>query len=130
MINTNHHLWRELSRLLREVVNLQQSELAQALESTTIPVAYREFKDTKKNPAPLPPFITYQFAYGSDFVADNQNYVDIENFQIELYTSKKDPGTEKLVQDKLKELRLPYSKVEFFLESEELIQVIYEVQLI
>jgi len=109
---------------------MTQAELYSALKSLGMPVAYGEFKDDSQNPAPSPPFITYQFAYGGDFKADNQNYVDVGFYQVELYTVKKDPGTERLVQDKLKELRLPYSKVETWIDSEKLYQVIYEIQLI
>lgn len=109
---------------------MTQAELFTALKSLGMPVAYGEFENTEKNPAPSPPFITYQFAYSSDFKADNQNYLDIGNFQIELYTLKKDPVKEKLVQDKLKELRLSYSKVEAYLDTEKLRQIVYEIQLI
>lgn len=109
---------------------MTQTELHQALKSLGMPVAYGEFKSTPENPAPAPPFITYQFAYSSDLIADNQNYVDVSNFQIELYTAVKDLAKETRVQDKLKELRLPYSKTETWLESEDLRQVIYEIQLI
>lgn len=104
---------------------MTQAELYQALKSLGIPVAYGSFSTPV-----TPPFITYQFAYSSDLIADNQNYVDISNFQVELYTAKKDLAAEKLIQDKLKELGLPYSKVETFLEEEKLYQVIYEIQLI
>ncbi len=106
------------------------AELAAELEKLEIPIAYGEFVDTEENPAPSPPFITYQFAYDSDAMADNQNYTEIGNVQIELYTNKKEPETEKLIQDKLKELRLPYSKIESWIESERLRQVVYEIQLI
>lgn len=109
---------------------MTQAELFQALKALGIPVAYGEFVSTPENPAPPPPFITYQFAYSSDLMADNHNYVDIGNFQIELYTLKKDLAVEKLIQDKLKELRLPYNKTEAWLDEEKLCQVIYEVQLI
>lgn len=109
---------------------MTQAELSQALKSLGLPVAYGEFISTPKKPVPPPPFITYQFSYSSDLIADNHNYVDIENFQIELYTVKKDPAIEKMVQDKLKELKLPYSKVEERLESEKLLQIIYEIQLV
>ena len=109
---------------------MTQSELFTALKSLGMPVAYGEFISTPKNPAPPPPFITYQFASDKDILADNQNYVDIGNYQIELYTGKKDPAKEKLIQDKLKELRLPYSKSEERIESEDLYQVIYQIQLI
>lgn len=104
---------------------MTQAELFQALKSLGLPVAYGAF-----NPAPPPPFITYQFAYDGDKIADNHNYVEIGNYQIELYTVNKDLAREKLIQDKLKELRIPYSKSEAWLESEKLRQVIYEIQLI
>lgn len=109
---------------------MTQAELYQALKAIGFPVAYSHFEDTPQNPAPKPPFITYQFAYSSDFMADGHNYAEISNFQIELYTSKKDLAAEKLVQDKLKELRLPYNKIETWLDDEKLFQVIYEIQLI
>lgn len=105
-------------------------ELATALVSTGLPVAYGEFINTEENPAPGPPFITYQFAFDSDLKADNQNYAEIGNYQVELYTDRKDPVREKLVQDKLKELRLPYEKTETWIESERLRQVVYDIQLI
>jgi len=104
---------------------MTQAELYQALKSLGMPVAYGSFSSPVS-----PPFITYQFAYNSDMMADNQNYVEISNFQVELYTNKKDLAVEKLVQDKLKELGLPYSKVEAWLDDEKLFQVIYEIQLI
>lgn len=109
---------------------MTQTELHQALKSLGMPVVYGEFVSTPENPAPPPPFITYQFSYSGDLMADNHNYVDIENFQVELYTTKKDPATEKLIQDKFKELRLPYSKSGSWLDSEKLFQIIYEIQLI
>jgi len=105
-------------------------ELYQALKATGYPVAYSHFEDTPQNPAPKPPFITYQFAYSSDLMADNINYAEIGNYQVELYTDKKDLVAEQKVQDKLKELRLPYTKMENWIDEEKLFQIIYEIQLI
>jgi hypothetical protein len=107
------------------VVKMTQAELLQALKSIGYPVAYGSFS----NPV-TPPFITYQFSYSSDMIADNQNYVEISNFQVELYTDKKDLNAEKLVQDKLKELGLPYRKFETYLDTENLYQILYEIQII
>ena len=106
------------------------AELNQALKAIGYPVAYSHFVDTPQNPAPKPPFITYQEAYSSDLIADNQNYVPVSNVQIELYTDRKDPAAEAAVQNKIKELGLPYSKIETYIEDERLFQVIYEAQLI
>ncbi|MFN0222112.1 hypothetical protein [Paenibacillus sp. KR2-11] len=104
---------------------MTQADLFQELKSLGMPVAYGEFQTEQQLP-----FITYQFAYGSDLMADNHNYVPIGNFQVELYTKSKEPATESLVQEKLKELRLPYSKVEAWLPEEKVRQIIYEIQLI
>ena len=104
---------------------MTQDELYQALKSIGYPVAYGSF------PSPVtPPFIIYQFAYSNDMMADNVNYVAIDDFQVELYTDKKDLAAEKKVQDKLKELGLPYRKFETFLDTENLYQILYEIQLL
>ncbi|ODA08727.1 hypothetical protein [Paenibacillus polymyxa] len=109
---------------------MEQSELVVELKSLGMPVTYSHFTGTAQKPVPPPPFITYQFAYSSDMIADNQNYVEIGNYQVELYTAKKDLATEKKVQDKLKELGLPYTKLESWLDDEKLFQILYEIQLI
>ncbi|MGR6765355.1 hypothetical protein ACU1JV_26665 [Paenibacillus sp. T2-29] len=109
---------------------MEQSELFVELKSLGMPATYSHFTVTEKNPAPAPPFITFQFAYSSDMIADNKNYLEISNFQVELYTTKKDLASEKKVQDKLKELDLPYSKLESWLDDEKLYQILYEIQLI
>lgn len=108
---------------------MNETELFAELQSIGYPVAYGEFTDSEEHKAPKPPFITYQFAYNNDFHADNQNYMGINYFQVELYTAIKQPEIEKQVQEKLKELRLPYQKSEFRLEEEGLLQIIYEIQL-
>ena len=109
---------------------MTQAELFAALKAIGYPVAYSHFEGTSDDPVPSPPYLVYLFAYSDDLMADNINYAEISNFQIELYTAKKDLVAEKNVQDKLKELSLPYRKTEVWLESEKLYQIIYEIQLI
>ncbi|WP_420768756.1 hypothetical protein ACNR9V_03250 [Parageobacillus thermoglucosidasius] len=104
---------------------MTQEELYQALKSIGYPVAYSSFS----NPV-TPPFIVYQFAYSNDMMADNINYVTIDDFQIELYTAKKDLDAEQKVQDKLKELGLPYRKFETYLDEEKVYQILYEIQIL
>lgn len=101
------------------------TELNQALKTIGLPVAYHHFAKP-----PAPPYLVYLFSSSADVIADNQNYVDVSNFQVELYNNKKDPATEKLVENKLKELKLPYTKTETFIESEGLFQVLYLIQVI
>lgn len=102
-----------------------QAELLTVLKSTGLPVAYGSFLSVVS-----PPFITYQFAYNKDLMADNINYAEIANFQVELYTTKKDLASEKNVQDALKGSELPYSKIETWIDEEKMFQILYEIQLI
>lgn len=106
---------------------MNAEELSALLETTGLPVTYRQWK---KGSEPPPPYICYLFAYSGDFVADNQNYMPIGNYQVELYTRHKDPAAEELVEQVLRENRLPYTKTEVYLDSEKMVQVVYLIRLI
>jgi hypothetical protein len=99
--------------------------LIQAMRDLGFPCTYHHFVTP-----PTPPYTVVLHAYSSDVKADNQNYAEVGNYQLELYHTIKHPPSEKLIEDKLKELRLPYQKTETYLESEELYQIIYQVRLI
>lgn len=101
---------------------MTQKELFQLLKSTGLPVTYYEWN----NPPSLP-YIVYLFRDTSNFGADNQVYIDIENFQVELYSDKKDLDSEKLIQDLFNENEIYYEKSEIYIESEEMYQVIYDI---
>jgi hypothetical protein len=100
-------------------------DLIDEIKFIGFPCTYGSFKSQ-----PPIPFVTVQLAYNNDMIADNHNYKDIGNYQLEYYNSIKYPPDEQKIENKLKELRLPYSKVESFLDSEDLYQIIYEIQLI
>lgn len=102
------------------------AELNTALRATGYPVAYSHFKQ-----AVTPPYIAYIEAGDSDIKADNHNYLSISNINVELYTDKKDLTAEAALQNKLKELEIPYRKnPDTWIEEEGLFQIIYEIQLI
>ena len=109
---------------------MTQAELKTHLKSLGLPLAYSHFPVDENTPPPVPPFITYRFDGSNDLLADNENYAEISTYSIELYTNKKDLAAEKLVQDKLKSLKIPYTKLETWIENEKLFQVAYEIQLI
>jgi len=100
-------------------------DLKAEVEALGLPCTYHSYKDR-----PAIPFTTIVYANNNDLIADNQNYHDISNYQLEYYNKIKYPPDEQKIEDKLKELRLPYNKTEAFLESEGLRQVVYEFQLI
>ncbi|MFD1885581.1 hypothetical protein [Paenibacillus wenxiniae] len=109
---------------------MTQQELYQALKSLGMPVAYSHFVETADNSVPNPPYITYLATYSSDFQADNKNYQKVRNFQVELYTTKKDLIAEKSLEDLLDKSELPYTLSETYLDTESMFQRIYEIQLI
>jgi len=104
---------------------MTQAELFQELKNIGLPLTYHHFTTP-----PALPYLIYLFSYSNDLIADNQNYQEISNFQIELYSNKKDLASEKLVEDKFKALRMPYSKLETWIDTENLYQIIYEIQII
>lgn len=104
---------------------MTQAELYQELKSIGLPVTYHHFTTP-----PSLPYLVYLFLYSNDLIADNQNYQEISNFQVELYTNKKDLQSEALVESKLKALSMPYSKLETWIDTENLYQIMYEIQLI
>lgn len=103
------------------------AELYTQLLTLKLPVAYSHFP---ADDAPQPPYIVYLHAYSSDMMADNQNYVGIGNYQVELYSRNKDTANEAALEALFKSNRLPYRKTEAWLASEGLRQVVYEIQLI
>lgn len=103
---------------------MTHAELLGHLQDIGLPLRYHHFSSP-----PEPPYLVFFFSYSGDLIADNINYAPASNYQIELYTNKKDLASETLVENRLKEIRLPYLKTETWLESEGLYQIIYEVKL-
>ena len=102
-------------------------EVKQMIESIGLPYAYRSFPI---NEAPALPYIVFYYPDNDDFAADNCNYVPIANLNIELYTENKDFATEATVESVLENKRFFYSKTEAYLRTEEMYEVLYEIQLV
>ena len=96
--------------------------IIEALATTKLPVAYGFFRET-----PEPPFLVYILAYSNNFGADDIVYHPRDRYNVELYTDRKDPETEKTVQDALDDAELFWDKTETFVPDEELYQIIYTI---
>jgi hypothetical protein len=97
-------------------------EVKAFLERTGLPVAYEEFQGLK-----APPYITFKEAYSADFYADDQNYAPIANYDVDLFTAKKDPASEELLEGLFKATDTTYTKTEATLEQDHLRQVTYTI---
>ena len=100
-------------------------ELATGLEATGYPVVYRQWKQAQN-----PPYIVYLFVESADLMADNENYLPAGDYHVELYTDDKDPTAEASVENELRALGLPWSKLETWIEAEAMNQVLYTVRII
>lgn len=99
--------------------------LAQILGEVGVPVARGSFK--KQQDAP---YIVYVFSHSSNFTADSKVYLKRDNYQVELYTEKKDIALEEILEGIFDAHGIFYDKTETQLESERLLEVLYEIQLI
>ncbi len=101
---------------------MDEGALFALLKTTGLPVAYHHFVSP-----PSPPYIVYLFSYSSNFGADGKVYHKIPNYQVELYTTKKDPASEKLIEDVFDANEIYWERTETYIDSEGLYQVLYEI---
>lgn len=97
--------------------------LADLLESTGHPVAYRLFKKPQK-----PPFIVYYREDDENISSDHKVHGKFRNYTVELYTDKKDTAAEQTVEAVLETIDPGYTTDETYIESEELYQVVYSLK--
>lgn len=99
------------------------------LASTNLPVSYRFFPIG--NAPENPPYILYFFENSDDVMADDTNYVKVENLVIELYTSgEREFTTEDNLDTLLKSNKLTYQKNEEYIEAISMYRTTYELEVI
>ena len=103
-------------------------ELYAGLLETGYPVAYRAFAEDAD--APAAPFICYLFVASNDLMADDSNYQAVGEFHVELYTETKDVAAEAAVEAELADMGLTWTKAETYIDTEDLYQILYTVQVL
>lgn len=107
------------------------AELKTALESVNNgafqgKVAYRAFP---VGAAPALPFICFMETESNNFLADAKVYHKIQGVDIELYSDHKDTASEEAIESMLDSHLLVWEKSEFFIESEDMLQVTYGIEI-
>ena len=97
-------------------------KLLEIIAEIGIPSAYDHFAEGE---SPAPPFICYLIPGNDNFAADGKAYFKAEQVHLELYTDKKDPETEQLVEAVLDSHGIFYDRTEVWIESEKLYEVLY-----
>lgn len=104
-----------------------REEIETMMESMDLPLAYYQFDE---GTAQAPPYVVFFYSTDSDVFADDSNYVDKEQLNVELYTRYRDFDLEKQVEAILESNGFTYGKEASFIESERLYQIAYEMEVI
>lgn len=97
-------------------------KLLNILKEIGIPFAYDHFAEGE---APSPPFIYYLLPGSNNMAADGRVYYKVNEVNLELYTDKKDPTFESLIERVLDSHNIFYNKTEVWIESEKLYEVLF-----
>lgn len=103
---------------------MTEVELKAILDQTGLPVAHVRFKTKTK-----PPFIIF-FSPGTDsLVADDEVYIQINKFRVELYGAERTHELEKTLENIFKAQGIVWEeKTMLYIDSEDLFMVIYEFE--
>ncbi len=96
-------------------------------EETGLPVAYDHFAEGE---SPDPPFLVFLFPRSDHFYADGKVYTQSDVLHFELYTDRKQPDVEALVEAVLNRHGICYDKTEVWLETEQMYEVLYSMEVI
>lgn len=100
------------------------SELLTVLQATGLPVAYRQWERP-----PALPYLLYYVDNSDNFAADNTVYAEALNVIVELYSNKKAPAAETLVESAFRQNEMYFEKSESWIADEELNLVAYSIQI-
>ena len=100
-------------------------QIAEMMEEMGLPFAYHHYAEGE---SPAPPFLLFLSPRENPFSADNVAYFSCKQLDIELYTDKKLPELEEQVETVLAQHEIYYTKTELFIDSEELYEVLYEME--
>lgn len=101
-------------------------EVVKILKSSDLPVTYYMWG---KN-APSLPYLVYYYPNSNDEFADDENWTNIKQLNVELYTANKDFGLEGKIESIFKENDLCFIKSESYLNDENMYEVLYEMEVI
>ena len=100
-------------------------EINEMMQEIGLPYAYHHFAEGE---SPNPPFTIFLSPGEHTFGADDLMYISFKKLHIELYTDEKSPEAEERVEEVLHQHNIYFSKSEVWIESEELYEVLYTLE--
>ena len=104
---------------------MTHQEVMTMLAEMNLPYAYDHFVEGE---SPDPPFLVFLYPGSNHFAADGKVYFKVNRLNIELYTDKKDVELEETVEAMLDRHGIFYGKSEVWIESENLYDVLYQME--
>ena len=102
---------------------MQLDEFKEKLAACGLPLAYRSFPE---GAAPPLPYVVYYAPNETNFAADGENYFNIKQIIVELYTRNKDVASEASVEQAL--AFAIWDKTEEYIEAEKCYQIVYNLE--
>lgn len=110
---------------------MQITEIKTILEGIGLPVTYYSWpEDDPLHPVPQLPYIVWYLPGSENFGADDRVYQQIQTLNVELYTETKSFAWEIEVENVLDDNNLFWDKVETYINSEHMYQVLYTMEVI
>lgn len=104
---------------------MTHQEVMTMLAEMNLPYAYDHFVEGE---SPDPPFLVFLYPGSNHFAADGKVYFKVNRLNIELYTDKKDVELEETIEAVLDRHGIFYGKSEVWIESENLYEVLYQME--
>lgn len=106
---------------------MRNTDVVTMLTQTGLPFTYYLFPVGK---APNLPYMVFFYSRSNNFPADDSVYQRIDTLNIELYTKNKSFTVEENVEAILNDWGFVWEKSETYLNSEEMYEVIYEMEIV
>ena len=104
---------------------MTHQEVLKMMDEMKLPYAYHHFVEGE---SPDPPFLVFLYPNSDNFAADGMVYFKVNRLNIELYTELKDVELEETVEAVLDKHGIFYEKSEVWIESENLYEVLYQME--
>ena len=104
---------------------MSADEIVAMIERMYLPYAYHHYAEGE---TPALPYLIYTYPQSIPYAADDGVYVQGSSLQLELYSETRDLPIERRIEHMLDVNDLVYRKSEVYIESEQLYEVIYEME--
>jgi hypothetical protein len=106
---------------------MKLTEITEMIESFGLPCTYLQWEE---GDAPALPYVAFYYPISRGEYADDKNYMQISQLNIELYTKSKNVDLENQIIQTLEQYSIPFESSETYLEDEKMYEVLFECEIL